>query len=209
MNGTEESVNTTLRRTLHLPPFQATVTRTTGPPTRYGSLGQGEILPGGEPFATQLLYTANPVAVPPEAAPVTSTSYPEILRQGGQPGGFVLLQEGDQGPPVASLQQQLRRLGFPQGAIDSVYGPVTTQAVKLFQSRANLPVTGTLDDLTWAVMQAAASPTGGATSAATSPPAAAPPAAGSEFLGVPGWAWAALAGVVFVLTRMSPRPGVA
>jgi peptidoglycan hydrolase-like protein with peptidoglycan-binding domain len=45
-------------------------------------------------------------------------------------------------PPVRALQRRLRRAGYPPGAIDGRYGPVTENAVKRFQAARGLVVDG-------------------------------------------------------------------
>lgn len=50
---------------------------------------------------------------------------------------------------VGSLQEQLSDLGFDCGVPDNVYGERTAEAVKRFQERAGLPVTGLVDGATW------------------------------------------------------------
>ncbi|HEY9662211.1 MAG TPA: peptidoglycan-binding domain-containing protein [Allocoleopsis sp.] len=59
---------------------------------------------------------------------------------------------GDQGPFVASLQQTLADLGYYQGPIDGIYGPLTADAVMVYQADKGLVVDGiaggqTLDSL--------------------------------------------------------------
>jgi len=58
-------------------------------------------------------------------------------------GQRILLKAGAVSPSVATLQ---RRLGVPD---DGYYGPVTQAAVKKFQKRHHLPVTGMVDVKTW------------------------------------------------------------
>ncbi|MEM8612485.1 MAG: peptidoglycan-binding protein [Cyanobacteria bacterium P01_H01_bin.105] len=55
------------------------------------------------------------------------------------------LQEGDRGPAVAELQRQLNSNGLFPSAINGVYGPATTQAVRQFQRIRRLDVTGIAD----------------------------------------------------------------
>jgi peptidoglycan hydrolase-like protein with peptidoglycan-binding domain len=46
---------------------------------------------------------------------------------------------------VAAAQQALRTNGYNPGPIDGYVGPQTTTAVREFQTREQLPVTGQLD----------------------------------------------------------------
>jgi hypothetical protein len=67
---------------------------------------------------------------------------------------------------VRAAQQALRSKGFDPGPIDGIQGPRTTAAVRDFQDKENLTVTGQLDAETNARLMAAASP---AASPATAP----------------------------------------
>jgi peptidoglycan hydrolase-like protein with peptidoglycan-binding domain len=59
------------------------------------------------------------------------------------------VREGDKGRAVANLQAHLRAAGFdPKG--NGVFDERTTAMVKIFQRREALPVTGVVDDATWA-----------------------------------------------------------
>jgi peptidoglycan hydrolase-like protein with peptidoglycan-binding domain len=81
---------------------------------------------------------------------------------------------------VERAQQALRDAGHDPGSIDGVMGARTTAALKAYQEKQGLPVTGQLDDATAAKLSsghAAASPsstqTGGDTKASSVDPAAA------------------------------------
>ncbi len=69
---------------------------------------------------------------------------------------------------VRSAQQALQDRGFKPGPIDGVMGPRTMAAVRDFQTKENLTVTGQLDAETNAKLMASAPP---AASPATEPPA--------------------------------------
>ena len=61
---------------------------------------------------------------------------------------------GSRGDKVRQLQQQLNRIGqnypaIPRIVADGIYGPRTREAVSVFQSVFNLPVTGITDYATW------------------------------------------------------------
>jgi peptidoglycan hydrolase-like protein with peptidoglycan-binding domain len=49
---------------------------------------------------------------------------------------------------VVAVQQQLSQLGYYDGPIDGLIGPQTAKAVRRFQSRDNLSVTGQIDSPT-------------------------------------------------------------
>ncbi|MGI6554764.1 MAG: spore cortex-lytic enzyme [Bacillota bacterium] len=60
----------------------------------------------------------------------------------GQTGA---LYYGSEGPEVSRVQERLRNWGYLQGDTDGVFGQQTFNAVKLFQERNGLRVTGTVD----------------------------------------------------------------
>ncbi|KYC35720.1 cell wall-binding protein [Scytonema hofmannii PCC 7110] len=53
-----------------------------------------------------------------------------------------LLQRGDEGEDVKTLQERLRVAGFYHGNSTGIYGPITEDAVKRFQENYNLTVDG-------------------------------------------------------------------
>ena len=58
------------------------------------------------------------------------------------------------GQPIRSLQTMLRVLAENDDAYktlipDGIYGPDTMEAVRIFQRRSRLPITGVTDQLTW------------------------------------------------------------
>lgn len=64
------------------------------------------------------------------------------------------LAQGSSGVKVRQMQQQLNRISqnfpaIPRINADGVYGPRTAEAVRVFQSVFNLPVTGVVDYPTW------------------------------------------------------------
>jgi putative chitinase len=66
------------------------------------------------------------------------------------------LREGNSGPDVSALQNQLKGRGFPPGAIDGNFGPGTEAAVLAFQKSEGLPASGIVDAQTAAALSAAA-----------------------------------------------------
>lgn len=52
--------------------------------------------------------------------------------------GPAVLDEGSTGPDVTRLQSALRKLRYPVGAVDGIYGPATRRAVLLFQDKHKL-----------------------------------------------------------------------
>jgi len=68
-------------------------------------------------------------------------------------GGVALAQTGalyygSRGPEVSRVQERLRNWGYLKGDVDGVFGQQTFNAVKLFQQRNGLKVTGTVDTAT-------------------------------------------------------------
>ena len=56
----------------------------------------------------------------------------------------------DPGEIIASVQQELQRLGYYRGALDGTYGPLTRWALLNYQRDTGLPVTGEIDQTTLA-----------------------------------------------------------
>lgn len=56
---------------------------------------------------------------------------------------------------VSALQTDLATIGYYQGEIDGIYGPMTIAAVELFQEDSGLPVTGLVDPPTQTALQLA------------------------------------------------------
>ena len=86
-----------------------------------------------------VLKEVKKVKVTPTPTPVPTLSPEE------DSGGYKILQNGDSGSDVASLQEALIELGFLKGAADGKYGPATEKAVKAFQEKNEYPVTGIMD----------------------------------------------------------------
>lgn len=64
------------------------------------------------------------------------------------------LTRGASGEKVLQIQEQLNRISqnyplIPKIAVDGIYGPNTSEAVRVFQSVFNLPQTGTINEATW------------------------------------------------------------
>lgn len=76
---------------------------------------------------------------------LASPTTPEVLA--------TTLRPGSQGPLVATLQRQLKELGYDPGAVDGVFGPVTESAVKAWQAAQNLSVDGIVDADAWSKLQ--------------------------------------------------------
>ena len=53
-----------------------------------------------------------------------------------------VLQQGNSGSSVKTMQQKLKNWGYYKGAIDGIFGPKTLEAVKYFQKKNGLAVDG-------------------------------------------------------------------
>ena len=62
------------------------------------------------------------------------------------------LRRGDRGSYVLNLQNLLIALGYYSGAADGIFGPLTEQAVRNFQSANGLTVDGIVGPQTWAAL---------------------------------------------------------
>ena len=59
------------------------------------------------------------------------------------------ISQGSRGAEVWAVQRRLHARGFNPGAVDSVFGTRTREAVKAFQKSAGLSVTGIVNEATW------------------------------------------------------------
>jgi peptidoglycan hydrolase-like protein with peptidoglycan-binding domain len=59
---------------------------------------------------------------------------------------------GDNGDAVRRAQRALRRTPNTGLVVDGSFGPLTEAATKEFQQEAGLPVTGVVDEATWAAL---------------------------------------------------------
>lgn len=85
-------------------------------------------------------------AIVPVGTPVTIAGHPfhrygELRR---------IIRPEHIGSDVADLQRTLGEMGLYEGPIDGKFGPATEAAVRAFQERAGLPVTGEVDGETYA-----------------------------------------------------------
>jgi len=62
--------------------------------------------------------------------------------------GPALLKQGATGAAVRDLQARLKQIGWWSGAVVDTYGPQTSDAVRQFQARRAIPVTGEVDQRT-------------------------------------------------------------
>ncbi|WAZ23292.1 peptidoglycan-binding protein [Streptomyces cinnabarinus] len=105
----------------------------------------------------------HPVAPPPPApsASVSKRTYECRVERdadgrwyaGNSRTREAILAYGQAGPEVAEAQCLLGRAGFPAGAVDGIYGPLTQGAVKRIQRREGLVVDGIIGPHTWKVLR--------------------------------------------------------
>ncbi len=67
----------------------------------------------------------------------------------------MFLKVGSTGPQVAELQKRLKALGYYPGKVDGVFGPITEQAVRMFQAAAGILVDGIVGPQTLQALAAA------------------------------------------------------
>ncbi|MFJ9625895.1 peptidoglycan-binding protein [Streptomyces sp. NPDC101181] len=124
------------------------------PPTRAAQPAPDPTTPPPSPAA---LEDAEPSTEPPpspsasSAAPVPATTRPARPTTGPStaPAPRVLMRVGSEGGQVRELQARLRQTGHFGRNPTGYYGTVTADAVRSFQDRRKLPVTGRADVVTW------------------------------------------------------------
>ena len=116
------------------------------------------------PTASPTESTAKPTATPtptptptptahasrqPESKP-TKTQKPAATKQKKKQlvAGPAIMARGSQGDRVRGLQARLRQIGWYSGNVTGFYGSVTTTAVRGFQARRAIPITGQVDQRT-------------------------------------------------------------
>ncbi|NET77678.1 MULTISPECIES: peptidoglycan-binding domain-containing protein [Okeania] len=62
------------------------------------------------------------------------------------------ISQGSRGAEVWAVQRRLQARGFDPGAVDSVFGTRTKEAVKAFQKSVGLSVTGIVNEATWTAL---------------------------------------------------------
>lgn len=82
----------------------------------------------------------------------TQRKIEKSIGNGYRKGGGVVMSEGNRGDDVAEFQQALINAGFLNDGADGVYGQATAKAVKAFQKEKGLPVSGVIDEETYAAL---------------------------------------------------------
>jgi lipoprotein-anchoring transpeptidase ErfK/SrfK len=100
--------------------------------------------PSGRPTVTGTggveTSTPTPSPTPTPTRPV-SVETPRATAEAGVP----LLSPGDEGPQVRELQARLKQIFWFEGDVTGTYGDLTTTAVRGFQRKRQIPVTGAVD----------------------------------------------------------------
>ncbi|WP_405856907.1 L,D-transpeptidase family protein [Streptomyces sp. NBC_00090] len=72
-----------------------------------------------------------------------------------EPAPKALMGDGDESEQVRELQARLRQLDYFDRAPTGFYGTMTAGSVKAFQKKQGLPLTGSVDEVTWQRLLAA------------------------------------------------------
>ncbi|WP_175465074.1 MULTISPECIES: L,D-transpeptidase family protein [unclassified Streptomyces] len=90
--------------------------------------------------------SASTAAPAPDPDPTTARPAPEPSTA---PPPRVLMRTGSESDRVRELQARLRQIGHFGRTPTGYYGSVTADAVRSFQAKRSLPVTGSTDEVTW------------------------------------------------------------
>ena len=117
--------------------------------------GGAGILPsaGSTPSAAATKPAPSTKAVTPKpSATPSATARPKPKPSPTETTPAALLAPGDRGERVRELQHRLRQLEWYAGAITDDYADRTTKAVRGFQGKRKLGVTGSVDRRTWSAL---------------------------------------------------------
>lgn len=103
--------------------------------------------------AVALFQKDKGLAVTGAADDKTQESIREAMNQGYRPGGGVVYAEGNRGSMITDMQLNLQKAGYLKGGVDGVYGKDTADAVKALQKHKGIPVSGVIDEMTYAVLE--------------------------------------------------------
>jgi hypothetical protein len=93
--------------------------------------------------------TEEPHKTPPVLDPGTPDSEePDEQEEPGLTPGPALLSPGDDNADVMDLQARLKQIDWFEADVTGFYGDVTTEAVRGFQAKREIPVTGEVDQRT-------------------------------------------------------------
>lgn len=108
-----------------------------------------------ESSAQPSVPTSPPQEQPPSKKPSTDSSRTPEASEPTEPSepplkpGKALWSEGSQGEEVRELQARLKQIGWFDPAVSGYYGVITTESIKGFQVKREIPVTGQVDRRTW------------------------------------------------------------
>lgn len=102
--------------------------------------------------AVALFQKAKGLPVTGKADDATRKAVKRAAGKGYRPGGGVVYAEGNRGTMISDMQERLAAAGFLKGDIDGVYGKDTTKAVRAFQKEKKIPVSGAIDEMTYAAL---------------------------------------------------------
>jgi peptidoglycan hydrolase-like protein with peptidoglycan-binding domain len=114
-------------------------------PATKGAAGAGPSTEASSVAPTKPAPTAA-TATPKPGSSATPTAKPRPTEP------EAVLQPGDHGEKVRELQHRLRQLDWYSGLITGTYGSKTTKAVKGFQHKRKLTVSGRVDQRTWTLL---------------------------------------------------------
>jgi hypothetical protein len=130
--------------------FATGYARKDGPSDRPTASGTGGVetatstpTPVADPTPTTT-PTPTPTPTPTTPTPTTPTRTPRPTMEPGP----ALLVPGDEGPQVRELQARLKQIYWFNADLTGVYGDLTTEAVRGFQAKREIPVTGEVDQRT-------------------------------------------------------------
>lgn len=124
---------------------------TAGPSVSRDTAGSGTS-PTADPTASP---TTSPSSAPSTGAPSASASASATKKPQPDrtPPPVIVIARGSSSAKVRELQARLKQLGLFGRNPTGYYGDVTAAAVRGFQSRHKLPVSGTVTDATWAKLR--------------------------------------------------------
>ncbi|MFD3519527.1 L,D-transpeptidase family protein [Streptomyces sp. NPDC058653] len=117
-----------------------------------GNGGRVTIEPAGPASGTPSARPAaasKPPATPSAEPSKSATEEPATPEPEPRPQPKTVLESGAEGDQVRELQARLRQIAHFDRAPTGYYGTVTAAAVTSFQAKRGLPLTGTLDTVTW------------------------------------------------------------
>lgn len=103
-----------------------------------------------EPVVTPAPDEESPPRAPDEEAPPTAAPGPVDDESAEPPAPTPLHAPGDTGEAIRGLQHRLLQIQWFEGPITDSFGEATQAAVEGFQAKRGLPVTGAVDEATWA-----------------------------------------------------------